>query len=969
MGIGPFTTYVPPGVYTNTIVAADGASGAAGLRIPVFVGVGEETYTVRNLEVVRGSSSKADVISNREDMTGRFVNPDTNALVNANGDISVVRVRNIPITSGDGTGNVANAPSQVKVRINGEAAGVARVDGALGEVYIAQVVLAADIVDITYYWHRGDSLIELEDHSALLASPVAVGAKPSDVVPISTFYGPIVDATDDGAALAGAINVGSADSLVRIFTNSDIDEQLKATAQVYGSTSLIELKLQDLIPTSTAGVWGTIDDVLQVTGVGLNLGEVFSELKVSYWTNTWQDTFDPLPNKNVVEIIGQGVGLNPNKTTDYAEGQSFVNEGDRLHWGSSFLIAGGVHTPKKEYFDDTQVKVALHDSYFVNDVLVPVKANPADTETATWAMTFQPVDGSGYGRETQDLTKIQVDPDGYAEAISISGKNIIFSEPIPVSAEGDILASYHYNQLRDESYTVTVAEVGAAGVGTFTLASSLSGAPAHAVVNLGLTDVADSGWSLNELWLEDGSDLQTMPKYSKSERITITFTNSVNFTVTSSISGGTTGSGRVGRTFYNKFTGVRFTIADSGLYALNDEIVIDVTSNPEFETGTEFVLDLPGIKLQVLNTLDCGEGDTAVVKTFNKSGPEPKIGEFYYVSYKYSKEDFSPKVFTKIKAIEAEYGNISIKNKLSLAAYLAFLNGATAVGFKQVLKSPGKDDSSGVAYINGIVELEKKIEGVYNADLVVPLTTLGDVQAFAKSHVEKMSSERFQGERMTFLVCPLGTSPVKAQLLAKGLASSRVVLLYPDGVVLGILDEMGMENEYLVDGSMLAAALAGKVVSPQYDEATDMTRKELVGFKRLSRVLDSVEANQTAVAGVTILEDLRPSIRIRQWFTTDMASVLTRTPYVTQVIDKVQKDARASLDSFIGRKNLPSLVPDMKASLSNTLQSLVANQLVAEFSGVDVQVSPLDPTIILAEAFYKPVFSVAWVRITFNVRA
>jgi hypothetical protein len=967
MGIGPFTTYVPPGVYTNTIVAADGASGAAGLRIPVFVGVGEETYTVRNLEVVRGSSSKADVISNREDMTGRFVDPDTNALVAANGEISVVRVRNIPITSGDGTGNIANAPSQVKVRINGEAAGVARVDGALGEIYIAQVVLAADVVDVTYYWHRGDSLIELEDHSALLAKPVAVGAMPDDIVSISTFYGPIVTSTGDGAALAGAVDVGSA-SLVRIFTNSDIDEQLEATAQVYGSTSLIELKLSDLIPTGTAGVWGEVDDVLQVTGSNITLGEVFSELKVSYWTNTWQDTFDPLPNKNVVEIIGQGVGLNPNKTTDFAEGQSFVNEGDQLHWGSSFLIAGGVHTPKKEYFDDTQVKVALHDSYFVNDVLVPVDAD-GDGMTDTWAMTFEPVDGSGYGRVTRDLTKIQVDTDGLAEVIAINGKNIILSEPIDVDEEGLILASYHYNQLRDESYTVTVVDEGAAGVGTFSLASTFSGAPAHAVVNLDETSVADSGWSLNELWLEDGSDLQTMPKYSKSEQISVTFIDGVNFNVTSSISGGTSGSGRVGRTFYNKFTGVRFTIADSGLYASGDVIVIDVTSNPNYDTGTEFILDLPGIKLQVLNTLDCGEGDTAIVKTFNKSGPEPKIGEFYYVSYKYTKEDFSPKVFTKIKAIEAEYGNISIKNKLSLAAYLAFLNGATAVGFKQVLKSPGKDDSSGVAYINGIVELEKKIEGVYNADLVVPLTTLGDVQAFAKAHVEKMSSERFQGERMTFLGCPLGTTPVKAQLLAKGLASSRVVLLYPDGVVLGILDEMGMENEYLVDGSMLAAALAGKVVSPQYDEATDMTRKELVGFKRLSRVLDSVEANQTAVAGVTILEDLRPSIRIRQWFTTDMASVLTRTPYVTQVIDKVQKDARASLDSFIGRKNLPSLVPDMKASLANTLQSLVANQLVAEFSGVDVQVSPLDPTIILAEAFYKPVFSVAWVRITFNVRA
>jgi len=972
MGIGPFTTYVPPGVYTNTIVSTEGAVGSAGLRIPVFVGVGEETYTVRNLEVVRGSSASVDVISNREDMTGRFVDPDTNLLGNADGEKSVVRVRNVPITSGDGTGTLATAPSQVAVRINGEAAGVARVNGLLGEVYLAQVVLEDDVVDVTYYWHRGDLLVELEVHSDLLSSPVATGTRHDALVSINTFYSPIVDSTGNGSALAGSLSVSSGVGIIEpgspnlnpvlVFTAGDDETVLETSVVIDGQNGVIQLPLSSLIPTGTAGVYGTVSGLVVITGASVTLGEVVSSLKVSYWTNTYQDTSDPLPNKQVVEIIGGGVGSSPNRSSDYAEGASFVNEGDQLNWGSSALVSGAVHTPKKEYFDDTQVKVTLVDSKFVNDVLSPVDV--VDGATAVWQMTFTPVDGSGLGRETRDLTKVSVDG---GTPVALSGNKVILSEAI--ADDSVVLATYWYNQLRDEVYTVTVESAGAAGAGTYSISSQSSGSLAHAELNADDSDVDDGDWSASEVWLETGSDLQTVPKKAVDEIITILFGSPTQFVVSSNNASGTSGSGVVGRTFYDPSTGVRFTIKDSGLYDADDYLIIDVTVDPTLTASNDFVLDVPGIKLQVLNTLDCGDGDTAIIKTFDKSGPEPSIGDFYYVSYKYRKEDFSSKVFTKIKNIEAEYGNINIDNKLSLAAYLAFLNGATAVGFKQVLKTPGKADASAAAYIAGITDLEKKIEGIYNADIVVPLTTLSEVQGFAKAHVDKMSSERFQGERMTFLGCPLGTTPSKAQSLAKGLVGSRIVLLYPDGVVLGIVDEAGVENEYLVDGAMLAAALAGKVVSPQYDEATDMTRKELVGFKRLSRILDSVEANQTAVAGVTVLEDFRPNIRVRQWFTTDMSSVLTRTPYVTQVIDKVQKDCRASLEVFIGQKNLPSLLASMRSNLAGSLQSLVSAQLVSEFKNVDVQVSPLDPTIILAEAFYKPVFSVAWVRVTLNIKA
>jgi len=935
MGIGPFTSYVPPGVYTNTIVAADGASGAAGARIPVIIGVGSETYTKLNLEMVRGSSASVDTLSNKEDMSGRFVN-ELNKLVDNDGTLNRIRVRNFPIVDGAGKGVTSNSISSVQVLINDEPAGVAKVVGETGDIWLSQLPLSTDTVTVTYYYHRGDTQRIDED----LSNQVNGTRKDFYVL-----YPRIVDGTGGGV------------------TTTDIS---KVTVKVDGVAVVV------------SSVDGT-NGVITLAAAPADGKTVL----VTYWTNTYQDTFDPLPNKGVSSMIS--MGKFPGKM-DYAEGYDYVNEGDRINWGHSYLVKFGDHTPKAEYFDDTQVLSTLIDNHMHKELATAVLASVNDATTMTWKVSYTPTDGSGLGRPTKDYSKVSVWVDGNLSKVSYvdhANKNIILSAAVAKTAVVEV--TYWYNMLVDETYTVKCTVAGASGTGKYKLSSLTSGKPAHAIVSPktssgGETSIADTDYAEAKLWPGGVSDLQTVMGYSITEKVTLTFTSSTEFTVSSNVNTGSgsvttnnANKGKVGRTYVDPKTGVRFTVwpdADANLtFAADDKIVFVVTSEYEYTTDPGAVLDISGIKLYVLNTKDVGVDDTAIVKTYNKSGLEPSIGEFYYTSYKWDKTDYSAKVWTKEKAIEAEYGTISIDNKVSLAAHLAFLNGAQAVAIKQIKREFGKSDANSTAYINAITELEKKIQNLYNADIIVPLTTAGDVQAYLKTHCERMSSERYQAERVAVLGFPIGTTPVKAQQLAPGLSTSRMTLLYPEGVILGIVDEMGVENEYLVDGSMLAAAMAGKLVSPQYDVATDMTRKELVGFKRLSRVLDAVEANQVAIAGITVLEDLKPTIRVRQWFTSDMSNVLTRTPYVTLIIDKVQQDSRASLESFIGKKNLPSLIGDMESSLKGTLEFLKSSSILSDYSGVEVHVDPLDPTIIQAVAKYKPVFSVSWIRLTLSVRA
>jgi hypothetical protein len=231
------------------------------------------------------------------------------------------------------------------------------------------------------------------------------------------------------------------------------------------------------------------------------------------------------------------------------------------------------------------------------------------------------------------------------------------------------------------------------------------------------------------------------------------------------------------------------------------------------------------------------------------------------------------------------------------------------------------------------------------------------------------SSIRNQAERIGIIGFAAGTSPITAQTIAQSLVSNRIVATYPDSAVITLTDETGATFDTLVDGTFLAAALAGAAVSPTVDVATPYTRRRLQGFTRLVRIMDPIEANQTAVAGITILEDLSTIIRVRQGLTTDMSSILTRLPTVTQIADFVQQQSRVVLDSFVGTKFLASRTNEVEVSMTGLFRSLTQAEIVGAFTGIAASVDPDDPTILNFECFYQPVFPLLYLVLTFNLRA
>lgn len=443
-----------------------------------------------------------------------------------------------------------------------------------------------------------------------------------------------------------------------------------------------------------------------------------------------------------------------------------------------------------------------------------------------------------------------------------------------------------------------------------------------------------------------------------------------NYVVTSNQAGGSAGTGIPGQTYTDDTTGLRFTVLPSatGGYTGGGSFTMDVSPTWEV-TPVVPSLALGGLETIVSDTVNVGVGDTATIQTFDPGGLEPAVGDFYFLTYRFLKQDYSTRLYQQLKNIEANFGPLSAENRVTLAAYLAILNGAVLVGIKQVLKVTNTNQASDQSFQEAITELQIPLAGNVRPDVLVPLTTSTAIYSFLMQHVETMSNIRNQSERIGFIGFASGTVPSTAQAVAKGLLSNRIIAVYPDSAVITLTNELGEAFETLVDGTFLAAAVAGAVVSPAVDVATPYTRRIIQGFTRLPRIMDPVEANQTATSGITVLEELEPFIRIKQGLTTDISTILTRLPTVVQIADFVQQQSRNALDVFVGTKFLSTRTNEVEVSMTALFKSLVQAEIIGAWTGISAEIDPDDPTILRFEAYFQPIFPLLYLVLTFNLRA
>jgi len=902
---GPFAGYAPPGVYTKTLLDLGVAELLGEIRVPTFIGTAQEFKRVTNYDLVRGSSATRDNQKIGEDLSYQ-----------ANGTNKTFTVSTFPIVTGTGSGVVSTNPNNIEVFVNTNRVVVNQLTGSTGQFTLQIAPAMGDTVIVNYYYKRTDTKVVDE-----VVSNQANGVNKS----FYTNFSPIVDGTNSGKPTT---------------TLTDVVAKVNGTAVVI---------------TEVNGLTGYI--VLDVAPLGTDT------VTLTYFYNMYPNTADDLPYLNPITF--ESVGMSPN-INDFIEGLDYVIVNNQINWGTTYTIKSGVHTSGSTLFDDTQISTTLIDERIYKE---DVSSQFTGIENFFNTRFIPIVDGTGYSVVSENVNDVKV----YINSVEVPVTQIdgltgkVYIKVIPLITDL-VEVSYYRNVITDETYTLEVKVAGASGIGTYSVLNSAN----EAIYNAEITGSTFPTTDPLIVWTKE----PVAGFGAVSEIVSIIFTNSTDFTVTSSnpngTGSGTTTTGIVGRTFVDDVTGFNFTI-ESGAFYLNvqyDITVADSVSTPIVTDATTYKFFMLGLKTIVNNTTAIVVGDTADISTYNKAGAEPNVGDIYYVTYTYEKTiaDYAPKLFTKFKNVVNEYGDLSISNPLTLASWLAFTNGSIAVITEQVKKQTGYEYSADVSYIAALEPLTRPVAGV-NCAIIVALTTSLVVQQSIRNHVNIMSSERYRAERVQIFGVATGTEPQDVMAIADGFRNERTWVVYPDGAIIGLVDAYGNEREYVVDGAFMAAALAGLNVNPAFDEATPMTRKSVVGFKRLVRELTEVEKDTIASSGIIVFDVIPGAIRIRDSLTTDGSNPFSKRPEIVTIKDRVQRTMRNSLDSFIGEKILPTTQTNILNRAANTLKGLVDLRIIYTYdSNIVVEQDQNDPSFFKVTAFYVPIFGCAYIEVTFNIR-
>lgn len=332
-----------------------------------------------------------------------------------------------------------------------------------------------------------------------------------------------------------------------------------------------------------------------------------------------------------------------------------------------------------------------------------------------------------------------------------------------------------------------------------------------------------------------------------------------------------------------------------------------------------------------------------------------ELGEQLSTSYISNSDINQPELFTSnnLSSLYEKHGTPNKDNSLSLAAQLAFENGATRVVAIQPLPI-SEDPTWDLAFR----ALEKQ-----ECYWVVPVVSLEDqdfypaIRAKAFNHVTKMSQIQYRRERVLF------ASRIGEEINAFN--SSRAVLLEVDNQNKAFrLIDNSLEQLHT---SFLAAALAGRACSLA-SIALPLTKKNILGFtiggKDKSPRLD---LENKLFQGFTTLQPLASGGSIFQARTSYIgSSPIYQEPSIQRISDHISKTLRTLLEEQFVGKNIDQ---QLKFNITNSINQFLNRSLDIISSGslVQCEVDSVEPRQLNIVIQYNPLYPLNQLSVQINL--
>lgn len=358
----------------------------------------------------------------------------------------------------------------------------------------------------------------------------------------------------------------------------------------------------------------------------------------------------------------------------------------------------------------------------------------------------------------------------------------------------------------------------------------------------------------------------------------------------------------------------------------------------------------------------------------------PALGVVYFVNYEWAKAvgdgqgSFSPQFYflqnfnTITNAVgtvgggDAQTANMDGAWTLPVAAQLAQENGASVVCLMQMNPADGANASQVRSCLSKLfipnINIVVSLDAADNAMLIPDLT----------NHVITASSTINRLERTTFIGFSDDSNPSDATMMGYATAanSNRVVVVNQTNTTYSMFIGTN-QTVSVVDGTMMASALAALRTNPTFDVAQPLTREIVSGIATTNTLAQS-EKVILSNAGVLIVDNISGSAKVVFGTTTAFDTILNQLYQVTETVDYCAQTLRGLLDPiFIGQKllaNTPSQVETVTGAILTTIE---ADNIIESFTQPSATVNPQIPTQILLQVGVQPVLELDTVLITLGL--
>lgn len=897
----------------------------------------------------------------------------------------ILKLMNVPVVDGSNGGVVTNTPNSVTITVNGAKATVSSLDGASGLVVMAADLPEKSLVKATYYTNGYQDTWDLLPYENI-AKVNSVGYAPGreDFVEGTDFvlegrrihWGNAALLTDGvvtpGATKLDGKNVvttlidekvylrpvsGLVDGINTVFNLEDVPTDGSGLGKATNNTALVQLYYG---ANAAAALLAGPKRILRMTGAT-------REVKV----------FDPPTAGNKVFATYFRNTLNDHKYSIVCAQPGISGQG-------TFKVYDEFNrqVPNARFYAAKSAVAAA--DFATTGIVWPFSQSDMKTTTVSpdeeITLTFQ---DDGLSRVISLGTQAKADVQGLRFSLTnvgnISGVSIQFKNTgntadnaaVTVNANAvsvEILNSTGQTRTLSQIFALFADNTVTTPLGGVITCTKLAGTQDSTQAQ---TSVATS--------FTGGTDSELV---TYANRFVVTSNRTNNDKLADGL-GITSGTGYLGQTFMSEETGFTLTIVDpndalsygyqtlpspSYVFKPGDKLVFKVAKSEAFVTGSTPTYAIPGVCTRVVNTYGVSANDSVNLTTYNKSGNEPKVGENYYTTFEVAKVfSLTPKFYTSLADVYAEYGEPNPTNRLSLGAKLYYLNsGGQAFACIQVPKQSGLETAADQDFIDAISALAKPLPGSdRKAALIVPMTSSPAVKQALSRHLQTQAAPTNQGFAFSYTGLSITDSVAECRAQARSLMDDRMIMM-PEGAVIGIVVN-DVELEYAVGGEFLAAAAAGLDINAANDVATDLTGQKLVGFKRLVNRHDDTILNLMATDGISVLSETSTGLEIRHYVSTDTRTPRRRCPVNTKVTDYTRSLLRQNLAQFKARKNTSSARNDMLIVVNSTAKGEVLDEILETFRDPFVKVDENDSQIVHTGVTIKPQGSVLWIDVAVTV--